>query len=187
MEMRVRQAPASTPPSSWSQGRTLWLTSSPGPSPGVLWERGWLQWAVKPGWKFLGWKPPLTAPPEDAALAAPHTRRGRKWLWFGLWLEIGEVRLTAGLRLQAVGSWSVSLQEMGKVTVGVKPSSQCGQRAGSLRRRLVMWESPGILETTLFDPPFAAAENESQRGGNVSWLGNPWSVDGRVGTRAQAP
>lgn len=61
MEMKVRWAPASTPLSSWSQGRTVWLTSSWGPR---LWCCGsWLApvgCEVWPEVRRLGRKPRLT-------------------------------------------------------------------------------------------------------------------------------
>lgn len=53
-----------------SQGRTVWSTSSPWPSPGQLWKVGLFQRGGKAG---LWLEAPSCRPPEDAALATPHT------------------------------------------------------------------------------------------------------------------
>lgn len=94
-----------------------WRSSEAGPSfyPVVVWEPGrdcvadGFPWTQLLGVVGTGLAPaqcevwpevprpeaPSCRPPsEDAALAVPHTQRGWKSHWLGLWLETGQVRLT---------------------------------------------------------------------------------------------
>ena len=111
----------------------------PGPSAGGLRELAWLQLGVSSGRKLSGRKSPLA---DLLQRVLPWLHLTRKWLWFGLWLERGGVRIITGMRLQPLGLWPISLKEVGKVTVGVKASSQCGQRARELEEETCHVKEP---------------------------------------------